>query len=136
MKGEVLLTNDQPLQFTSVTQRLFQMKEFDGCQIISSDPVFLTLYFGDTGLACHLAGLETSSSIKSDPLFGALFETYAARNLLSILNSRWEARDLAGLKAFLRATPHCVAAVLCHNGEDSVKMGEKLWALPVNLMLS
>ena len=131
------------------------------------------LYFSDTGLACHLAGLDTSASIRDDPLFGAFFETYVAHNLLSILNSkwqnaslhfwsvqgrnevdfvieagrscialelksasRWQERDLSGLNAFLKATPHCKAAILCHNGEDAVKLGEKLWALPANLILS
>ncbi len=131
------------------------------------------LYLSDTGLACHLSGLDTSAPIKNDPLFGALFETYVAQNLLSILNSkwqdavlyfwsiqgrnevdfvieakrscialelksasRWQGKDLAGLNAFLKATPHCKAAILCHNGEDAVKLGERLWALPINLILS
>ena len=131
------------------------------------------LYLSDTGLACHLGGLDTTSSIKHDPLFGALFETYVAQNLLSILNSRWQdvvlyfwsiqgrnevdfiieegrscialelksaarwqEKDFAGLNAFLKATPHCKAAILCHNGEDAVKLGEKRWALPISLILS
>ncbi|MBL7175810.1 MAG: ATP-binding protein [Desulfobacteraceae bacterium] len=131
------------------------------------------LYLSDTGLACHLAGLDTSASIRDDPLFGALFESYVAQNLLSILNSRWQnatlyfwsvqgrnevdfvieagrscialelksasrwqERDLAGLNAFLKVTPHCKAAILCHNGADAVKLGEKLWALPIDLILS
>jgi len=50
--------------------------------------------------------------------------------------SRWQGRDLAGLNAFLKATPHCKAAILCHNGEDAVKLGERLWPLPINLILS
>jgi len=120
-----------------------------------------------------LSGLDISASIKNDLLFGALFETYVAQNLLSILNSkwqdaalyfwsiqgrnevdfvieaerscialelksasRWQGRDLAGLNAFLKATPHCKAAILCYNGEDAVKLGERLWALPINLILS
>jgi len=131
------------------------------------------LYLSDTGLACHLAGLDTTASIKHDPLFGALFEAYVAQNLLSILNSRWQdavlyfwsiqgrnavdfiieagrscmalelksaarwqKRDLAGLNAFLKSTPHCKAGILCHNGEDAVKLGEKLWALPTSFILS
>lgn len=131
------------------------------------------LYLSDSGLACHLAGLESPASIRNDPLYGALFETYAAQNLLSILNAgwpnaalyfwsvqgrnevdfviesgrtcmalelksavRWQERDLAGLKAFLRATPSCKAAILCHNGGDAVKIGDKLWALPISLILS
>ena len=131
------------------------------------------LYFSDSGLARHLVGLDASPSIKNDSLFGALFETYVAQNLLSILNSRWQnanlyfwsiqgrnevdfviesgrscmaleiksasrwqERDLSGVNAFLKATPHCKAAILCHNGEDAVKIGEKLWALPIKLILS
>jgi predicted AAA+ superfamily ATPase len=131
------------------------------------------LYLSDSGLAGYLAGMDPSSDAHQDPLFGALFETYAAQNLSSILAARWrnaglhfwavqgrnevdfviEAgracmalelksaarwhdRDLAGLKTFLSATPHCKAAILCHNGEDAVKLGERLWALPVSLVLS
>lgn len=48
------------------------------------------LYLTDSGLACHLAGLEPSASIKNDPLYGAIFETYIAQNLLSILNPKWQ----------------------------------------------
>jgi uncharacterized protein len=131
------------------------------------------LYFSDSGLARHLAGMGDSMSLKDDPMFGAFFETYVAQNLSSIMSSRWQdaglyfwsiqgrnevdfvietgkscmalelksgsrwqERDLAGLKAFLNATPHCMGAILCHNGEHSVKLGEKLWALPANLVLS
>ena len=131
------------------------------------------LYVSDAGLASYLAGLDLSSSIRSDPLWGALFETYVAQNLLSILSAkwqkgslyfwvvqgrhevdfvieagrscialelksaaRWQERDLAGLKAFLAATPHCRAGILCYNGEDAVRLMPKLWALPISLVLS
>jgi predicted AAA+ superfamily ATPase len=131
------------------------------------------LYLSDSGLATYLTGLELSPSIRSDPLYGALLETYVAQNLLSILNAkwqnaslyfwtvqgrhevdfvveagrsciamelksaaRWDQRDLAGLKAFLAATPHCRAGILCHSGEEAVRLGKKLWALPTELVLS
>jgi predicted AAA+ superfamily ATPase len=131
------------------------------------------LYLSDSGLAGYLAGIDPSTDIRQDPLFGALFETFAAQNLSSILAAnwqdaglyfwaiqgrnevdfvieagracmalefksaaRWHDRDLAGLKAFLSATPHCRAAILCHNGEAAVKLGERLWALPAGLVLS
>jgi uncharacterized protein len=131
------------------------------------------IYLSDSGLASYMAGLELSPSIRSDPLYGALFETYVAQNLLSILSARWQQatlhywavqgrhevdfviesgqnciaielkssarwqeKDLSGLKAFLAATPHCKAGVLCYNGKDAVKLGAKLWALPISLMLS
>jgi len=131
------------------------------------------IYLSDSGLASYMAGLELSSSIRRDPLYGALFESYVAQNLLSILSARWQQatlhfwavqgrhevdfviesgqdciaielkssarwqeKDLSGLKAFLAATPHCKAGALCYNGKDAVKLGAKLWALPISLILS
>lgn len=49
---------------------------------------------------------------------------------------RWEAKELSGLKAFLSATPHCKAAILGYNGSESVKLGDKMWAIPLSLILS
>jgi len=131
------------------------------------------LYFSDAALAAYLAGLSDPATIHEDPLYGALFETYAAHNLLSIIDARWpqarlyfwavqgrhevdfvieagrdcmavevkaaarwHERDLAGLKAFLAATPRCRAAVLGYNGETAVNLGERLWAIPLDLMLA
>ena len=131
------------------------------------------LYLSDSGLASYLAGLELSASIRTDPLYGAILETYVAQNLLSILSAkwqnaslyfwtvqgrhevdfvievgrscialeiksaaRWQEKDLAGLRAFLTTTPHCKAAILCHNGENAVRLGQKLWSLPISLVLS
>ena len=45
---------------------------------------------------------------------------------------RWQERDLAGLKAFLTATPHCKAGILSYNGENAVRLGSKLWVLPIS----
>ena len=131
------------------------------------------MYLSDAGLAGYIAGLDLSASIRNDPLWGALFKTYIAQNLLSILSARWQnaslyfwvvqgrhevdfvieverswialelksaakwqERDLTGLKAFLAATPHCRAGILCYNGENALRLGPKLWALPISLVLS
>jgi len=51
-------------------------------------------------------------------------------------STRWEKKDLSGLETFLAATPHCVAGVLCYNGTEAVRLGERLWALPLGLVLS
>ncbi len=51
-------------------------------------------------------------------------------------STHWQARDLAGLRAFLKSTPHCRAAILAYNGTHSVRLGERLWALPLRLLLS
>jgi predicted AAA+ superfamily ATPase len=51
-------------------------------------------------------------------------------------SARWQRKDLSGLEAFLAATPHCMAGVLCYNGTEAVRLGERLWALPLGLVLS
>jgi hypothetical protein len=131
------------------------------------------IYVSDSGLACFMTGISEMSIDSKEPLFGAIFETYVAQNLLAIISSRWkdarlyfwsvqgrheidfivevgrhclalevkssarwEKKDLSGLEAFLAVTPHCRAAVLCHNGTQAVRLGEKIWALPLDLLLS
>ncbi len=128
------------------------------------------VYISDSGLACYLAGIE---GFESEPLKGAMFETYIAQNLSGIIDarwpeaslyfwniqgryevdfvieygnkciaievkaaSRWEERDLAGLKAFLSTTPHCIAAILAYNGVDAVRLAERIWAIPLDIVLS
>jgi predicted AAA+ superfamily ATPase len=51
-------------------------------------------------------------------------------------SARWQKKDLSGLETFLGATPHCRAAVLCYNGTEAVRLGDKMWALPLGLVLS
>ncbi len=132
------------------------------------------LYFTDSGLACHLAGLDRRGTLPDDPMSGAILETYVAQNLAEILSSswgsraellfwsvqgrhevdfviedgrdilaievkaagRWHARDLVGLRAFLAQTPRCRAAILAFNGTTGGKIGDRLWAVPLNLLLS
>jgi len=48
----------------------------------------------------------------------------------------WTERDLSGLRAFLTVTPHCKAAILAYNGRDAVRLGDRLWAMPLGLVLS
>jgi hypothetical protein len=117
--------------------------------------------------------VEKIGPVTQEPFAGALFETYIAQNLLSILNARWaeanlyfwniqgryevdfiieagshsialeiklgtrwQERDLSGLKAFISSTPQCKAAILGYNGKDAIRLGEKMWVLPLSLILS
>lgn len=67
------------------------------------------------------------------------FIVEAGREVMAIelkAATRWTERDLSGLRAFLHATPNCRAAVLAHNGTAAVKLGDRLWALPLGLLLS
>ena len=50
--------------------------------------------------------------------------------------TRWEKEDLASLKAFIACTPHCGAPILAYNGTTPVQLGDKLWAIPLSLLLS
>jgi len=50
--------------------------------------------------------------------------------------TRWGERELSGLKAFLAQTPHCKAAILAYNGDSAVRLGERLWAIPLGMVLS
>jgi len=50
--------------------------------------------------------------------------------------SRWENKDLSGLRAFLKTSPDCRAAVLAYNGTSPVKLDDRLWAIPLGLLLS
>ena len=49
--------------------------------------------------------------------------------------TRWSENDLSGLRAFLDRTPACVAAVLAYNGREAVKLGERLFAIPMGKLL-
>lgn len=46
------------------------------------------LYFSDSGLACHLIGIEDLEGA-NESLRGALFETFLAQNLSAILDAAW-----------------------------------------------
>ena len=51
-------------------------------------------------------------------------------------SSRWQERDLAGLKAYIGSTKKCRAAILAYNGHNVVKLESKIWAVPLKLLLS
>lgn len=49
--------------------------------------------------------------------------------------TQWDQGDLSSLRAFLDRSPACVAAVLGYNGRETVKLGERLWAIPIAQLL-
>lgn len=51
-------------------------------------------------------------------------------------SARWEKEDLTALKTFINATPHCMAGILAYNGTTPVRLGDRLWAIPLALLLS
>ena len=126
----------------------------------------------DSGLAAHLCAATDIGPQSDEPLRGALYETYMAQNLTSIVEADWpsaqltywnvqgrhevdfvveagrdslaievkaasrfDERDLTGLRAFQRATPRCRAAVLAYNGTTAASLGDRLWAIPMRTLL-
>jgi hypothetical protein len=50
--------------------------------------------------------------------------------------SRWQERDLTGIKAYLSSSKKCRAAILAYNGNDVIKLEDRIWAVPISLLLS
>ncbi len=44
--------------------------------------------------------------------------------------------DLGGLRAFLASTPRCRAAVLAYNGPTSMKLADRIWAIPLRQVMA
>ena len=51
-------------------------------------------------------------------------------------STRWSERDLSGLQAFLLHTPECRAAILAYGGSDIVNLGNRLYAIPTEAVIS
>lgn len=67
------------------------------------------------------------------------FVIEAGRDCMAIevkATTRWDDRDLAGLRAFLATTPRCKAALLAYGGEHTLPLGDRLWAIPIGHLLA
>ncbi len=49
--------------------------------------------------------------------------------------SRWQERDLSGIKAYLNSDKKCRVAILAYNGSEIVKLEDKILAVPISLLL-
>jgi uncharacterized protein len=66
------------------------------------------------------------------------FVIEAGRKVVAVevkVATRWEESDLAGLRAFVVRTPACMAAVLAYNGREAAQLDDKLFAIPLGLLL-
>lgn len=52
------------------------------------------VYFVDSGLACHLLGVDSARSLRSSPFFGPLFEGFVASEIAKAQLARGRAREL------------------------------------------
>jgi len=100
----------------------------------------------ETFVAQNLAGIVAAGWPTAELFFWHVqgrhevdFVVAAGRECLAIevnAASRWSPRDLSGLRAFLASTPHCRAGILAYNGPDAVQLDERLWAIPLTLLLA
>jgi hypothetical protein len=66
------------------------------------------------------------------------FVVAAGRDSLAIevkASTRWTEADFAGLRAFVASSPACRAAVLAHSGTSAVPLGDRLYAIPLDLLV-
>jgi len=50
--------------------------------------------------------------------------------------SRWEERDLKGLRAFMEHHPRCKHGLLAYSGEKMAEIAPSIWAVPIGMLLS
>jgi predicted AAA+ superfamily ATPase len=66
-----------------------------------------------------------------------IVETSRGTVAIEIKNgSRWEDKDLSGLRSFVANTPSCLAGILGYAGSQTVNLGDKIWAVPIPVLLS
>lgn len=49
--------------------------------------------------------------------------------------SRWQGSDLTALKAYVESANNCRAGILAYNGKEILKLKDKIWAVPIALLL-
>lgn len=157
------------LEASFLVQRLPPFLRNRSARLIKSPKLYMT----DSGLAAHMTGTEDLTPGRDDRIRGALYETYVAQNLMSLIeahlpdarmsywheqgrhevdfviesgrailaievkaSTQWRDDDLSGLRAFATRTPDCTACILAYNGREAVRLGERLWALPIGHLLA
>ena len=52
------------------------------------------VYWGDTGLACHLLGIQTQAELERSPFLGSIFEGFVAAEILKSQVNRGQRKEL------------------------------------------
>lgn len=112
--------------------------------LASDDPIMGAML--ETYVANNISSIIDSSWIYASLYFWNIqgrhevdFVIEAENKCLAIevkASARWQERDLSGLRAFMASTPNCVGGVLAYNGREPVMLGNKLWAVPLDMVLS
>lgn len=110
---------------------------------VSEDPMRGALL--ETYVAQNLAGILESDWPEARLAYWHVqgrhevdFIIEAGRETLAVevkASTRWNDRDLAGLRAFLDKTPGCRAGILAHGGTGVARLADRLWAVPLGTVL-
>lgn len=49
--------------------------------------------------------------------------------------SRYDSRDLTGLRAYMNSSKNCIAGILAYNGTELLKLDDKIYAVPIPLLI-
>lgn len=100
----------------------------------------------ETFVAQNMAAILATSIPEAELFFWNIqgrhevdFVIRAGRKIIAVevkAAGRWREKDLAGLRAFLKAHPDTHAAIIAYNGTDAFRIDEKLWAIPLGLLIS
>jgi len=111
---------------------------------LDKDPLYGALL--ETYVAQNLTGILQSTWPKANLFFWNIqgrhevdFVIGSGKKCVAVEikgSTRWEGRDLSGLKAFMTATPQCVAGILAYNGSVPINIGKRLWAIPIGMLIS
>jgi predicted AAA+ superfamily ATPase len=78
------------LEITSQVLLVHPFFENLGKRLVKSPKI----YFADSGLACHLLGIENAAMLQASPFHGSLFESFAAAEIAKAQINRGKRREL------------------------------------------
>ena len=91
--GVTVPTISEWINILEITSQILLIPPFYenlGKRLVKSPKV----YFADSGLACHLLGIETQSALNASPFLGPLFETWVASEIAKAQINRGKRREL------------------------------------------
>lgn len=109
-------------------------------EVLEHDDMRGALY--ETYVAQNLMGLWPEARLAYWHIQGRHevdFVIESGRDSLAIevkAGNRWTDREVGGLSAFLSQAPRCRAGILAYNGKTAARLGDRLWAIPLGLLLS
>jgi predicted AAA+ superfamily ATPase len=134
------------LEASFVIRRLAPYLRNRASRIIKSPKLYMWGALLETYVAQNLAGILSSEWPHARLAYWHVQGRYEVDFIIEVgrdcvaievkAAARWDERDLAGLNAFLERTPRCRAAVLAYGGTEVLRLGDRLWAVPLAVLLA